>query len=245
MASSASVSGGTRGRKLDEITEGIPNPFKSGGTVRGNPLVFTPRERDEELESGGIYGASQQRSTTPNYLAQAGQMINQPIQNPFLPQYQDYYQKVMAPGYEAFTPEQLNAMYQTQSGQLKEDVFSQWEDAMSERLANQNLAGSGAAKMDWEKLLGREGGALGALKGDIWNYGQNATREDIARAIGSAPIYQGQNADEQREAWNRLTQYLGIQQGEKAGQQQRQQANASGLASLIPFLIKAIAGVAI
>lgn len=170
-------------------------------------------------------------------LQQAGGLLNQPVTDPYSGQAQQWWSTVMAPDYQAYSPEQLEGMYGQQAGQLKEDVFSQWEDAMAGRLANQGLAGSGVARMDWENLLGKEGGALGKLRGDIWNYGQDATRQDVQQALASYPAWQQMNFQNQNVQWDKLMEMLGIMGNERANKQQQSAANAQGIATVIGSIL--------
>jgi hypothetical protein len=129
----------------------------------------------------------------------------------------DWYSRVMSPGYQAYSPENLEQTYQGEASKLKADVFKGWEDTLGGTIANRGTAGSGVANLDWGKLLGKEGGALSNLRGDIWRYGQDATREDTARALGMAD-----------RDWQKLMEYMGLLQGERLQDKSNKAANKAG-----------------
>jgi hypothetical protein len=172
-------------------------------------------------------------------MGQAQDLINQPVNDPYAAQIQQWYNTVMAPGYSYYTPEQMDQMYQQQAGKLQEDVFSEWNDAMTGRIANQNTAGSGVAQMDWEALLGKKGGALGDLKSNIFNQNQEATQNAVQQALAGYPAWQGLSQQQQAQQWNRIMDLLSVMSGEKDRKAAKDSANAAGWADLGAALIGA------
>jgi hypothetical protein len=50
------------------------------------------------------------------------------LNDPFRQQAGDWFSKVLAPGYQAYTPEQMKQMYQARAQQMVEDVFKPQEE---------------------------------------------------------------------------------------------------------------------
>jgi hypothetical protein len=184
--------------------------------------------------SAGRYGAFGAIAGKPtdmwgNLLQDAYDTYGQPVNDPYQAQAQQWYNTVMTPGYTAFSPEQISQMYEQGKNQLEADVFQGWEDAYGGTMANRNLTGSGVAGLDMGKILGKEGGALSNLYGDIWQYGQDATRQDVANAVSMYPSLQSMNFQGQNAEWDRLMELLGVVGNERAAKQNADAQNSGNI----------------
>jgi hypothetical protein len=169
-------------------------------------------------------------------------MINQNTPDVYARPVSDWYNKVMAPGYQAYTPEYLDNLYNQGAAKLKAGVFNQWQNDYGARMANQGISGSGVANIDYGKVLGAEGGALADLYNNVQQYGMDATRQDVAQAAGMYPSLSAMNYQYGNQAWDRYAQMLGAYMQKYGIKAQQNSANAAGIGSIISSIIDAIAG---
>jgi len=192
-----------------------------------------------------------------------------PTQDPYLSGAGGYFERVMAPGYEAYTPEQRQEMFESQKRALVEDVFKPQEERISARLATSGLAGSGVGADVWGTAAGQQQRALADLYSQIEAESRHATRQDISQGLGMAPVLsqlKTQQEREPRETWMQWANLLGGEAGRQtqaglSGQQLqlsgagllgqllsmaeerkmgRSQQTSSGIGNLIGALLAAI-----
>jgi len=117
------------------------------------------------------------------------ELIQQRLLNdPFRQQAGDWFSKVLAPGYQAYTPEQMNQMYQARAQQMVEDVFKPQEERFAARLATSGLSGSGVAADLWaNEVMKNQNRQLGDLWSQIEQENLALTRADQAQALSMFP----------------------------------------------------------
>lgn len=117
------------------------------------------------------------------------ELIQQRLLNdPFRQQAGDWFSKVLAPGYQAYTPEQMNQMYQARAQRLVEDVFKPQEERFAARLATSGLSGSGVAADLWaNEVMKNQNRQLADLWSQIEQENLALTRADQAQALSMFP----------------------------------------------------------
>ena len=117
------------------------------------------------------------------------ELIQQRLLNdPFRQQAGDWFSKVLAPGYQAYTPEQMNQMYQARAQQMVEDVFKPQEERFAARLATSGLSGSGVAADLWaNEVMKSQNRQLADLWSQIEQENLALTRADQAQALSMFP----------------------------------------------------------
>jgi hypothetical protein len=176
-----------------------PTYDKSQATVKFDPLQY--QESDDYKKT----------------LSKIGEMVNQDSIAPIFNLGSNYATNVLGEGYQAFTPEQQQKMIDDQTKQAQKG-FEETRGAIGSRLANQGLAGSGVAGMDWGGTAANENKAIADIVSNVGNQNIAATRQDKAQAFGALPglasmsqiplqnqmAYSGMLGQDQatRNAWN-------------------------------------------
>jgi hypothetical protein len=189
----------------------------SGGGGGASPLPFGPR--------GGA-GDSQ-----PSNWQQLIDMAMGRIQNPsqFTQTATNWYADVMAPGYSYYSPEQFQSLYKQGEDTLKGGIFQQMDDYYGSSMAGRGLTGSGVAGLDYGKILGQKGGALGQLWGGLQQQNIEGTQQNIARALGL-----GTTLDAQQQG--NIMDLLNVLLGEKNANAQADANDSNALGGILGII---------
>ena len=110
------------------------------------------------------------------------------MSNPYKDKVGGWFDQVLSPGYQAYSPEYKEQLYQTRSRDLVENVFKPQEQRFAARLAQSGLSGSGVAGDAWIKeVMTPQNRILSDLKSAIEQENVNLTRADIGQALGLYP----------------------------------------------------------
>lgn len=227
------------------------NPEMAAAKKKEEERFIQPPQDPQKTQLQQLYDMLMQQIQTP-YQYQAPEQLQraygqiesmlpiQPAVDPYLSGAGGYFERVMAPGYEAYTPEQRQEMFESQKRALVEDVFKPQEERISARLATSGLAGSGVGADVWGTAAGQQQRALADMYSQIEAESRQATRQDISQAFGMAPTLsqiQMQREREPRETWMQWANMLGGEAGRQAqyglAGRQLQQAGLGTLGQLL------------
>lgn len=148
------------------------------GAVGG---AYSAKKNSDAAKSAGKSSSSEKYIKTANEWLTSN-LPTKPLDDPYLNSLGNYYNQMMAPNYQAYSDQELNDIYKNQSNYLISDVFKPQEEKLASRLAQQGLAGSGTAQLNWGKQLTGENRALADMYSGIQQYGRDATRSDVKNA---------------------------------------------------------------
>ena len=157
----------------------------------------------------------------PNeYLRQAGSLLRQgPSQPQLWGQAQQHISNILSPGYQAFSPQESDAMFQLMQQRINQ-AFDQRQQALSEDLNRRGLYRTGL--YDAQQQMYVEDPRLQALSQaatDVYLRGQDVTRQQQNLALQAALGLGGQQAGLEQQY---LANLLGLGQYTQAQQLQAQ-----------------------
>lgn len=143
-------------------------------------------------------------------------LIQQNLNNPYAQRAGEWFNRVLSPDYQAYSPEYKQQLYDTRSKSLIEDVFRPQEERFAARLATSGLSGSGVAADQWaNEIMKGQNRMLADLLTEIEHENLNLTRADQAQALSMFPAL---------NPLNDLFTYKGILTQEELGRLQAQLA---------------------
>ena len=116
------------------------------------------------------------------------ELIQQNLNNPYAQRAGEWFNRVLSPDYQAYSPEYKQQLYDTRSKSLIEDVFRPQEERFAARLATSGLSGSGVAADQWaNEIMKGQNRMLADLLTEIELENLNLTRADQAQALSMFP----------------------------------------------------------
>ena len=116
------------------------------------------------------------------------ELIQQNLNNPYAQRAGEWFNRVLSPDYQAYSPEYKQQLYDTRSKSLIEDVFRPQEERFAARLATSGLSGSGVAADQWaNEIMKGQNRMLKDLLTEIEHENLNLTRADQAQALSMFP----------------------------------------------------------
>ena len=116
------------------------------------------------------------------------ELIQQNLNNPYAQRAGEWFNRVLSPDYQAYSPEYKQQLYDTRSKSLIEDVFRPQEERFAARLATSGLSGSGVAADQWaNEIMKGQNRMLADLLTEIEHENLNLTRADQAQALSMFP----------------------------------------------------------
>ncbi len=116
------------------------------------------------------------------------ELIQQNLNNPYAQRAGEWFNRVLSPDYQAYSPEYKKQLYDTRAKGLIEDVFRPQEERFAARLATSGLSGSGVAADQWaNEIMKGQNRMLADLLTEIEHENLNLTRADQAQALSMFP----------------------------------------------------------
>lgn len=116
------------------------------------------------------------------------ELIQQNLNNPYAQRAGEWFNRVLSPDYQAYSPEYKKQLYDTRAKGLIEDVFRPQEERFAARLATSGLSGSGVAADMWaNEVMKNQNRMLADLLTEIEQENINLTRADQLQALSMFP----------------------------------------------------------
>lgn len=153
--------------------------------IATSPLAYVENKLVDSFS--GLFPKLKQLTTKTNKF-NIDELIQQNLNNPYAQRAGEWFNRVLSPDYQAYSPEYKKQLYDTRAKGLIEDVFRPQEERFAARLATSGLSGSGVAADMWaNEVMKNQNRMLADLLTEIEQENINLTRADQLQALSMFP----------------------------------------------------------